>query len=115
MMKRVIGGPRASWPSSAWGYRRGERGRSISSSVVSFDRAATFYDRTRSIPAGAMDQVVEQLLGELDGRGPALEIGVGTGRIALPLRKAGVAITGIDVSIAMMRVLVSKTAGHPPF
>src|SRR4051794_33961269 len=62
-----------------------------------------------------MDQVVEQLLGELDGRGPALEMGVGTGRIALPLHEAGVAITGIDLSIPMMRVLVGKTAGRPPF
>jgi SAM-dependent methyltransferase len=80
-----------------------------------FDRAAEFYDRTRALPREAMAQVIPQLAGELAGRGRCLEIGVGTGRISLPLHQAGVPVAGIDVSRAMMAVLVDKAGGWPPF
>ena len=51
---------------------------------------------------------------ELRGREPCLEIGVGTGRIALPLARSGVAMVGVDVSLAMLAVLVEKGSGRPP-
>ena len=38
------------------------------------------------------------LLVELAGQGPALELGIGTGRIALPLVEKGVKVFGIDKS-----------------
>jgi len=47
-----------------------------------------------------------KLLAELAGAGPALEFGIGTGRIAVPLHDSGVAVTGIDLSphmVAKMR------------
>ena len=59
--------------------------------------------------------MTEQLAAELSGRGPCLEIGVGTGRIALPLAAAGVAMVGVDLSLPMMGVLVDKAGGRPPF
>jgi len=80
-----------------------------------FDRAASFYDRTRALPDGAMAELVGRLVGELARRGPALEIGVGTGRIGLPLHAAGIAMAGVDLSVPMMEVLIEKGGGRPPF
>jgi SAM-dependent methyltransferase len=82
---------------------------------VSFDRAAEYYDQTRALPAGALEGVVDTLGTELEGRGRCLEIGVGTGRIALPLSGAGIPMAGIDVSGAMVARLVAKAGGYPPF
>lgn len=47
-------------------------------------------------------------LAELAGARPALELGIGTGRIALPLRARGVRVTGIDLSEAMVARLRAK-------
>jgi SAM-dependent methyltransferase len=41
-------------------------------------------------------------------RGPVLELGSGTGRIALPLGRAGIQLTGLDVSSAMIRIARRK-------
>ena len=41
-------------------------------------------------------------LAALAGDGPALELGIGTGRIAVPLAQRGVAVHGIDISRAMV-------------
>jgi SAM-dependent methyltransferase len=81
----------------------------------SFDRAAPFYDRTRGLPGPAVAALTSVLVAELAGRGRAVEIGVGTGRIALPLQQAGVEMVGVDLSRAMMAVLVEKTGGAAPF
>jgi SAM-dependent methyltransferase len=50
-------------------------------------------------------------LARLAGSGPALEFGVGTGRIALPLAQRGVPVRGIDLSRAMTRRLAAKPGG----
>jgi SAM-dependent methyltransferase len=47
-------------------------------------------------------------LAELAGDGDALELGVGTGRIALPLAQRGVRVHGIDLSEAMVAKLKEK-------
>ena len=47
-------------------------------------------------------------LAALAGDGAALEFGIGTGRIALPLSERGVAVTGIDLSTAMVERLRAK-------
>jgi SAM-dependent methyltransferase len=47
-------------------------------------------------------------LTELAGHGPALELGIGTGRIALPLVARGIEITGIDASQPMLEQLQVK-------
>jgi SAM-dependent methyltransferase len=44
-------------------------------------------------------------LADLAGDGAALELGVGTGRLALPLSRRGVPVHGIDLSVAMLRRL----------
>jgi SAM-dependent methyltransferase len=62
-----------------------------------------------------MDRTISLLAGELDGRGRVLEIGVGTGLLALPLHDRGVAIAGVDISGPMVAKLVEKAGGRPPF
>src|SRR4030095_11281325 len=48
------------------------------------------------------------LLAELAGDGAALELGIGTGRIAIPLSRRGVPVHGIDLSEAMVARLRAK-------
>jgi SAM-dependent methyltransferase len=52
------------------------------------------------------------LLAELAGGGPALELGIGTGRIALPLAERGVPVHGIDLSPDMVARLHEKPGGR---
>jgi trans-aconitate methyltransferase len=51
------------------------------------------------------------LLAELAGKGPALELGIGTGRIALPLCERGVAVQGVDSSEPMVAKMKAKPHG----
>ena len=51
------------------------------------------------------------VLAELAGEGAALELGIGTGRIALPLAARGVRVVGIDLSEAMVERLRAKPGG----
>lgn len=57
------------------------------------------------------DGAVEFLFG-LAGNGRVLELGIGTGRIALPLAARGVKIEGIDASAAMVEKLRAKPGGQ---
>jgi SAM-dependent methyltransferase len=50
-------------------------------------------------------------LADLAGSGRALEFGIGTGRIALPLARRGVPVHGIDLSEAMVARLRAKPGG----
>jgi SAM-dependent methyltransferase len=52
-----------------------------------------------------------KLLAELARGGPALELGIGSGRIALPLFDSGIAVQGIDASERMIGLLKSKPHG----
>jgi SAM-dependent methyltransferase len=54
-----------------------------------------------------VDPVVDFLV-EVAGQGAALELGVGTGRIALPLARRGVRVHGVDLSAAMVAGLRAK-------
>jgi SAM-dependent methyltransferase len=82
---------------------------------VNFDRAAGYYDATRALPAATMAQLNRLLAAELAGRQPCLEIGVGSGRFALPLRASGIAMAGTDISAAMLRRLAGNAGGVSPF
>ena len=73
------------------------------------ERVAAVYDDTydyQNDPA-VVGPVVD-LLAELAGDGRALELGVGTGRIALPLAQRGVSVHGIELSRAMADRLRAK-------
>jgi SAM-dependent methyltransferase len=56
----------------------------------------------------AVVEPVVDFLAELAGDGAALELGIGTGRIALPLSQRGVRMHGIDLSEAMVAQLQAK-------
>jgi SAM-dependent methyltransferase len=77
------------------------------------ERVAARYDDSEAemFEAEAIDPVVE-VLGELAGSGRALELGIGTGRIALPLARRGVSVHGIDLSKAMVARLRAKRDGE---
>ena len=60
--------------------------------------------------AAVVDPAVD-LLVELAEGGAALELGIGTGRIALPLHARGVSVQGIDLSEAMVAQLRAKPGG----
>jgi SAM-dependent methyltransferase len=59
----------------------------------------------------AVEPAVDFLAG-LAGDGAALELGIGTGRIALPLAARGVPVSGIDLSEAMVARLRAKEGGR---
>ena len=71
------------------------------------DRISEVYDDFY----GDCDPVAIEMLVELAGDGPALELGIGTGRVALPLQARGVAVQGIDASREMISKLRSKEGG----
>jgi SAM-dependent methyltransferase len=56
-----------------------------------------------------VEATVATLTALADGR-PVLELGVGTGRLAVPLAAAGVEVTGVDSSAAMLDVLAGKSS-----
>lgn len=93
----------------------------------SFDRVAHVYDETRGLPPEVEREVGAKLARLLRAIAPsprALEAGVGTGRVAVPLAAAGVRVTGADISPKMLALLRAKSAdidlalaeaAHPPF
>ena len=58
------------------------------------------------------DPTAIQVLAELAHGGRALELGIGTGRIAIPLLKSGVTVHGVDASPSMVSKLRSKPGGE---
>src|SRR5262245_26887025 len=63
-------------------------------------------------PADGGVPVVSERLAELANGGPVLELGVGTGRLAVPLAARGVAVWGLDNSLAMLDRLAAKDEHH---
>jgi SAM-dependent methyltransferase len=70
------------------------------------DAAEIYDDEPRGDEAEAVD-FLEQLV----GGGPALELAIGTGRIALPLAARGIRVDGVDISPAMVAKLRAKPGG----
>ena len=69
---------------------------------------ADHYDEWFAKPAAA----AVELLAGLAGPGPVLELGIGTGRVAVPLSERGVAVQGIDCSPEMVAALRHKPGGR---
>ncbi len=98
----------------------------MNSPLNSFDRVAHCYDETRGLPPEAARQIgagIARIVREIALSPRLLEVGVGTGRIAVPLAEAGVRVAGIDISPKMLAVLREKRrdvdvmlaeASHPP-
>ena len=71
------------------------------------ERIAEIYDELHT----SYDAAAVSTLTQLAGNGRVLELGIGTGRIALPLAKAGLEVHGIDASAAMISKLRAKPGG----
>ena len=65
----------------------------------SYDKLAPYYDRFHEALTADVEFVLS-LAQQQDG--PVLEMGCGTGRLLLPLARAGFEVTGIDTSAAML-------------
>jgi SAM-dependent methyltransferase len=74
--------------------------------------AATYDESESPMFDAAVVQATVDFLAELAEGGRALELGIGTGRIALPLATRGVEVHGIDLSHAMVARLKGKPGGE---
>ena len=74
--------------------------------------AATYDERSDKMFDPAVVEPVVDFLVELTRGGRALELGIGTGRIALPLAQRGVLVHGIESSKAMVARLRAKPGGQ---
>jgi SAM-dependent methyltransferase len=83
---------------------------------IAFDRAAGYYDQSRGLPAGVDEQVADRIEAAVGPGARLLELGVGTGRIALPLHRRGRRVVGVDLSLPMLDRYRAKAAalGLPP-
>jgi SAM-dependent methyltransferase len=75
------------------------------------ERIADVYDEWYDDASFLVKDTAVAALAELAGAGPALELAVGTGRIALPLAQRGVEVHGVDASEAMVAKLREKPGG----
>jgi SAM-dependent methyltransferase len=73
--------------------------------------AATYDAATSGMHDQSVIDCVVDVLADLAGDGRALEFGIGTGRIAIPLAQRGVEVHGIDMSKAMVAQLREKPGG----
>jgi len=85
------------------------------SNAFNFDRAAEYYDATRGFPPEIIDKIGEFIAqtAQLNGSEQTLDVGIGTGRVALPLAPHVDHIIGIDISRSMMQRLLRKRNDHP--
>jgi ubiquinone/menaquinone biosynthesis C-methylase UbiE len=77
-----------------------------------WDEYAPFYDWENARTLGRRDIPFWRRVA-LDAHGPVLELGCGTGRISVPLIKAGVPLVGIDRSAEMLERARAKVAKSP--
>ncbi len=77
---------------------------------VAFDRAAGYYDQTRGFPAGEERPAAALFAkaGSLSKTSRILEVGIGTGRIALPVSEFVGQIVGVDIARPMIKRLLEK-------
>lgn len=76
-----------------------------------FDRVADKYDATRGFPPGVADRICRWVLARLPQDPCIAEVGVGTGRIAIPFIERGVRYSGFDISEQMLAQLHAKLNG----
>lgn len=83
-----------------------------SSEVWDEERARRYdTDAAERFASEVLDPTVD-LLAELAADGPALELAIGTGRVAIPLAARGVPVTGIELSEAMVAQLRTKASAQ---
>ena len=78
------------------------------SASIPFDRAAEYYDDTRGLSPEGVERTTRAIAEALGDAAPVLEVGVGTGQVAIPLREAGLDVIGLDLSRPMLEQLRRK-------
>jgi SAM-dependent methyltransferase len=78
--------------------------------VPEYDSFARFYDALADRMTDDIPLFIEQAQA---ANGPALELACGTGRVLLPLARAGIDITGIDICQPMLDKLQAKLEQEP--
>jgi SAM-dependent methyltransferase len=83
---------------------------------IAFDQAAGYYDESRGIPREVEEQAADRVEAAAGPAARLLEVGVGTGRVALPLHRRGRQVVGVDLSLPMLERYRAKAAaeGLPP-
>ena len=83
--------------------------------VVTFDQAVSYYDNTRGYPTGIPAQIRDAIRQHTQAKDVTrfLELGVGTGLIALPFLEAADPYVGVDVSVPMMQQVQVKFPNQP--
>src|SRR5215469_2730654 len=80
--------------------------------LMSFgEDTAEVYDAEPDVVQREETEASVSFLEQLAGGGPALELAIGTGRVALPLAARGVRVDGIDFSAPMVDKLRAKPGG----
>jgi SAM-dependent methyltransferase len=103
----TVDGARRRWLASAMDDEAGGYGPSTYG-----DRIADVYDEMYAhVPSAGDISVTVAFLVSLAEGGPVLELGIGTGRVAIPLAQTGIQVYGIDASQAMVERLRSKPGG----
>ncbi|MGC2305285.1 class I SAM-dependent methyltransferase [Candidatus Binatus sp.] len=74
------------------------------------DRIAAVYDEFR-FPATQFTNATVEFLASVAGKRRVLELGIGTGRIAVPLAAKGLKVFGIDASEKMVAQMRGKAGG----
>jgi SAM-dependent methyltransferase len=77
---------------------------------VVFDRAAGYYDETRGVPPEVAERVADRIEAAVGPDARMVEVGVGTGRVALPLHRRGRWVLGVDLSVPMLERYRAKAA-----
>ena len=84
-----------------------------SSDLWDAETAARYDDEAASMFAPEVLEPALELLASLAGDGPVLELAVGTGRVAVPLRERGLEASGIELSRPMAERLRAKRSDVP--
>ena len=77
---------------------------------LSYDAIARYYDLSHQ---SLVEDIPFLLRVAAETGGPALELGCGSGRLLVPLARAGYAVTGVDNSPEMLARAELRLAGEP--
>lgn len=82
--------------------------------MISYDRIAKNYDQTRKIPHDSLEKIIIALDKEIPNlfEKEVIDLGVGTGRFAIPLSKKVKNIVGIDISKKMIDILLQNNSSN---
>lgn len=76
-----------------------------------YGASAEFYDYVP--PYSERPDIAFWIASALESGGPVLELGCGTGRVLIPTARAGIEITGLDMSQSMLAICTRKLAEEP--